>query len=522
MPAISAPVAEIIPLAANIEPTEIGVAASLQKQISDSRPEYLVSSAKVDPLAPPQADFALPAVEMSTTTPASAQTEPSPQLAQMPLPSAAPARPMMPTGANAAPARMAELPPAHKQNVPASAESLLDPARTVKDAAAPTGSALNPTPQFSSAAHADPAALNLRLPSEVQAPINQYVQRAPQQRKPMLERLGGSDETERAVALALQWLSGHQSPDGHWDGRRFDARCGACGGQTDIEANAALTGLALLCFMGADHTHVKDGQYRENVARGVEWLLKRQKPDGDLRGDETMYSHGIATIALSEAYGMTGDAKLAEPVRRAVQFIANGRNTQTGGWRYDPGDPGDTSVTGWQVMAAKSAQMAGIDVPAELFDSARQWLERVSRRSRAGLYAYQPGRRLTPAMTAEGMFTQQLLGLKRDEPRMQASAEFLAENLPNWDARPNTYYWYYATLALFQHQGATWQRWNEALKAQLIAHQVTEGRVAGSWQPVGDWAQQGGRIYQTALCTLMLEVYYRYLPLYTLEPAEER
>ena len=60
-----------------------------------------------------------------------------------------------------------------------------------------------------------------------------------------------------------------------------------------------------------------------------------------------------------------------------------------------------------------------------------------------------------------------------------------------------------------------WQQWNEQLTRVLLAHQEKDGRAAGSWPPQGEWTRTGGRIYQTALCTLMLEVYYRYLPLYS-------
>ena len=81
--------------------------------------------------------------------------------------------------------------------------------------------------------------------------------------------------------------------------------------------------------------------------------------------------------------------------------------------------------------------------------------------------------------------------------------------------KPNTDYRYYATLALFHHPGPVWPQWNEQLTQQLLAHQQHDGRSAGSWPPQGEWTRTGGRIYQTALCTLMLEVYYRYLPLYS-------
>jgi hypothetical protein len=360
-------------------------------------------------------------------------------------------------------------------------------------------------------------ALSLDLLTEELAPTTPYAQRRVSDRLSVVERFGGSNDTEQAVADALAWLARHQSADGHWDGNDFDDQCGQCGGETEVTVDHALTGLALLCFLGAGHTHVTDSPYRENVERGLRWLRNRQNPDGDLRGDETMYTQGIATIALSEAYGMTGDTDLAEPVRLAVRFIDRARNQQVGGWRYDPGQAGDTSVLGWQVMALKSAAVNGIAVPAASFDAARKWLDLVSTPAQPELYAYQPQRQYTPAMTAEGMFTQQLLGRRPEDARMRASAEHLLQFLPDWQAQPNTYYWYYATLALFQHQGAAWPVWNKALTAQLLTHQRKDGAAAGSWDPVGEWANIGGRIYQTALCTLMLEVYYRYLPLYSLE-----
>jgi hypothetical protein len=90
----------------------------------------------------------------------------------------------------------------------------------------------------------------------------------------------------------------------------------------------------------------------------------------------------------------------------------------------------------------------------------------------------------------------------------------LLANLPTWDRIQSTYYWYYATLAMYQHGGKEWDTWNEAIKTQLLANQHTRGELAGSWDPDDVWAGVGGRVYQTAICTLSLEVYYRYLPLY--------
>lgn len=358
-------------------------------------------------------------------------------------------------------------------------------------------------------------ALELGLPDEMAPPENPYPQRAAVDRLEHVKRLGGSEQTEQAVELALQWLARHQSSDGRWDADEFDSSCGGCGGHTQIAADHALTGLGLLCFLGAGHTHTQSGPYQDNVQRALNWLVARQKPDGDLRGGkETMYTHGIATIAIAESYAMSGDVSLSDPVHRAVRFVYRARNPEAGGWRYDPGQAGDTSVLGWQVMALKSAARAGVSVPDNAFVHARDWLDRVSRKENPGLYSYQPTDAPTPSMTAEALFAQQLLGLSPSEPRMIQSVEYLLDHLPDWDREAPTYYWYYASLALFQHQGDAWRTWNNVLSGQLIGHQRRDGKAAGSWDPSDEWSRLGGRVYQTALCTLMLEVYYRYLPMY--------
>jgi hypothetical protein len=356
------------------------------------------------------------------------------------------------------------------------------------------------------------------LPDEL-IPERPHMQRFADDRLERIKEVGGSEETEEAVALALKWLAAHQSAEGHWSAKSFDANCNKCGGQTDIQADNALTGLSLLCFLGAGHTHTKPGPYQDHVRRAIDWLVAQQKTDGDLRGQETMYSHGIASIAMSESFAMTGDSRLAGHVARAAEFTYDARSRADGGWRYDPGQAGDTSVLGWQVMALKSAQMAGVPVPEDAFAVAKEWLEKVSTRRAPGLYSYQPGMEPTASMTAEGMFTQLLLGLDPAQARQQMSVDFVLQNLPEWDDDPNTYFWYYASLALFQHQGPAWQIWNQALKRELVENQRRDGRTAGSWNPVGEWAEVGGRVYQTAICTLMLEVYYRYLPLYNTDQA---
>jgi hypothetical protein len=136
----------------------------------------------------------------------------------------------------------------------------------------------------------------------------------------------------------------------------------------------------------------------------------------------------------------------------------------------------------------------------------------------AGLAAYRRGEPPSRTMTAEALVCRQFLGIARHADELEA-AEFLLEELPS-PAAADHYYWYYATLGLFQVQGPAWQEWNAALATTLVqtqrggANTGGGGDLAGSWDPDQRWGQHGGRVFSTALCALCLEVYYRYLPMY--------
>src|SRR5690606_20991789 len=190
--------------------------------------------------------------------------------------------------------------------------------------------------------------------------------------------------------------------------------------------------------------------------------------DGDLRDGSTMYNHGIATIALCEAYGMTGDPRLRDPAQRAVRFVERAQDQRRGGWRYEPQQSGDTSVLGWQVMALVSAKRAELEVSDGVLEAASTWLDSASRRSSPGLYAYQPRMAPTVSMTAEGMFSRQLLGEDPQSARMIESAAYITRDMPRWHGDQTTYAWYYATMALYQHGGDKWNDWNEQLSRTLV------------------------------------------------------
>ena len=339
-------------------------------------------------------------------------------------------------------------------------------------------------------------------------------------RKQYIELFGGTEETEKAVNRGLVWLAQHQNPDGSWSLHQFHANCKGkhttCTAHGSEVSNSAATGLALLPFLAAGNTHV-DGEYSKEVAAGLKWLLDQQKPDGGLLGPgdrQKMYSHGIAAIALCEAFGMTQAAEFREPAQRALKYIVDAQHKKTGGWRYNPGEAGDTSVVGWQMMALKSGEMAGLEVPVTTHEGIRKWLRSVEgNKPVGGLFGY-TNRNVSPAMSAEGLLCLQFLGTGRNDPSMRAGADYLLTQLPDVKQGRTSYYWYYGTQVMYHMQGSYWQEWNTALRDMVVETQIKDGPMAGTWNPVDGWEKRGGRVYATSMKLLLLEIYYRHLPLY--------
>jgi hypothetical protein len=278
-----------------------------------------------------------------------------------------------------------------------------------------------------------------------------------------------------------------------------------------------VTGLALLAFLGAGNTH-HEGPYSETVARGISFLVERQRADGSLAGDAeffaSLYCHGMAAIAVAECCAMTGDASLRPALEKAVRYTLSMQSPATGGWRYAAGDKGDTSQLGWQVMLLASARQAGVTglEPAEA--GARVFLQSVSSGRAGGLACYRPGERPSVAMTAEALACRLFLGMTADHPCVAEAVELLARSRPETRS-PNAYAWYYATLASFHAGGPQWEAWNKQLQAALLPLQRRESSgLDGSWDPDPVWGGHGGRVYATAMAAMTLEVYYRYLPMH--------
>jgi len=342
----------------------------------------------------------------------------------------------------------------------------------------------------------------------------------------LLGAAGGSDATEYAVALALEWLKKQQSQkDGLWSLKGpYDD-----GGSQENEL--AATAMALLAFQGAGNT-LTEGPHRAVVARAWGSLLKQQQEDGSFDVGQVpmqhaLYSHAQVTMALCELYGMSRDPKLAEPAARAVAYCvaAQGPN---GGWRYEPGKPGDLSVTGWYMMALKTAEMAGMAVPAATFEGVSGFLDTVAK-DKGVRYGYRRDSPLkaagpvTAAVTAEGLLCRQYLGWPQNDSRLLEGFELLmTEKIFDFHGdSKDVYAWYYITQVAHHLEGASWRRWNERLREVLPREQVVKGRQRGSWDPSLDkWGHIGGRLFVTSFCVYMLETYYRHLPLYSAQQAE--
>ena len=355
--------------------------------------------------------------------------------------------------------------------------------------------------------------------------IMSFAARDPRVRAEIVQREGGTTITEAAVARGLRWLVSVQNNDGSWslkDYRKHD--------RLQNSGDVMGTSLALLPLLGAGQTQ-EYGVYKKNVAAGLAWLIDNQNSNGDLRagysGQAGMYAHGQATIVLCEALALTGDQQLRDPAQRAIKFIEQAQH-RDGGWRYRPGDVGDTSVFGWQMMALQSSRASEINLevdPATL-QLADYFLEQVAAPARfdnrkqtrlpdGAAYCYQPGRPATPAMTAEAILCRMYLGWKKQDPRLSAAIQWLiADHLPG-DENKNLYYWYYGTQVMHHYGGEPWKIWNSRMRELLISSQQTGGAFPGSWDP-GDyeWGSRGGRIYTTSLAVCTLEVYYRHLPIF--------
>jgi hypothetical protein len=370
---------------------------------------------------------------------------------------------------------------------------------------------------------------------------NQFAGRSAGTKERMLNEQGGNNVSEAKVAQGLEWLALHQNQDGRWSlhefhhhareqprpgGKVFPCNCEPGGAHRN---DIAATAFGLLPFLGAGITH-KSGKhtqkdYTKTVEGAINWLISKQGQDGSYSGD--MYAHGIAAIAMCEAYGLTSDPRVRLSAQRALNFIASAQDSTGGGWRYVPKQAGDISVTGWQLMAIKSGQMAGLSVSKNTLKLAERFLDSVESPKKPGHFGYTSSDEITPTRTSVGLLCRQYSGVGPKNPALQNGVKMLHDHPPG--KTDNIYYLYYATQVMHHMQGEDWRYWNEGRDAdgkrvhvgirEYLINMQDKGTDPRHPHQIGSWGgrfqgAQGGRIMATSLSLLCLEVYYRHLPLY--------
>ncbi|HBJ36252.1 MAG TPA: hypothetical protein DDZ51_16175 [Planctomycetaceae bacterium] len=355
--------------------------------------------------------------------------------------------------------------------------------------------------------------MTLRLPSGGMSP------RTPKARAELGAMYGATPESEQAVEMALAWLAEHQQRDGSWS---FDLTIDPCRGRCSHSRVAgdnatpatAATGLSLLAFLGAGYTH-REGKYAEVVRRGVYYLRDAARPSThglDLQAG-SMYGHGIATLALTEIlaidhYNNQVDADIKELVEGAILFTLVAQHPQ-GGWRYVPGSPGDMTISGWQILSLVSARYSGIALRTTTLSNAKDFVNSLSQE---GSYEFgYVSKRAEPTTTAIGLCLLMYLG---ESPFPTPFSRALSQMAARGPKKIDVYHDYYATMALHNARHPDWERWHKPLRDHLIRTQATTGHEKGSWHFKDRHGDVGGRLYTTAMAAMILEVYYRHIPLY--------
>jgi len=391
---------------------------------------------------------------------------------------------------------------------------------------------------------AAPEAKTLRRAATVVLPAEARVREIalPFQNRMARKRL--PHDADDVVEKGLNFLQQAQLDDGRWQLGSYPGA--ASEPAPKLSSDTAATGLALLSFLGAGHDHF-DGVYADTVRRGLEFLMSVQKADGDLyipadplsNSCAWMYSHGIATMALCEAVGMTGDDRIRPAAARACAFISASRHPTRMGWRYMPRSDADLSVSGWMLIALRSGQLASVPVDQQTLSGVRKLLNAAaipasSGRSQHARFHYneakpeqRPSEISLACMNALGTLMRLHTGWSPRDEAVQENSRALAAILPAYavsgQITRDCYLWYYASQVLVHTGGDPWDRWYAALVDVLRDRQEQDGPLAGSWPPMGPvpdrWGRYGGRIYVTTLQLLTLEVPYRHLPTYTFSDA---
>lgn len=294
-------------------------------------------------------------------------------------------------------------------------------------------------------------------------------------------------QVEMMYVKGLKYLQNAQKSDGSYEG--------------SYGTEPGIVGFCLMSVL-AHGDDPNTGPYATMVRRCVNYILSKQNTSSGYIGD-SMYTHGFATLALAEAYGMVKDDRIGPALQKAVFLTLTAqKNNKTGGWRYSPeATDADSTVTGCQIVSLYAARNAGIPIPDEALERGLKYM--ASCRDKQGGYGYisPSGPRVT--LTAIGSLTLSLARLK-DDPSFNHSLTFLKKNLNYRDSNYPYYFEYYMSQALFHADQNIWKEWNYKNMRYLGASQA----------PNGSWLSDHSAAYSTSAALLSLALNYRFLPIY--------
>ncbi len=310
-------------------------------------------------------------------------------------------------------------------------------------------------------------------------------------------------KASQAIDKGLKHLLDTQRADGSW----------ASG--EDGERAVAITSLALMAFMSRAE-FPGSGPNGEALDRAKEWLLKKAKESPDGYMGSTMYEHGLATLAITEMWGMTRDRNEDDVIQKAMEAAVNvilRSQNKGGGWRYQPSADGgqDTSVTVMVFVALASARQAGVVVPNETIAKVVTYFESASSQKTGG-FNYVPtgvAKNDSIACTGGGAYAAQLAGARGSEMVLSA-LRFLKERSPGIiDNNFGEYYYghYYAIHAMVQAGDKEYAEWYPLIRDALIRRQGPEGSWSG--KPTGKTAS-----YETPMAIIILATPHMYIPIY--------
>ena len=317
---------------------------------------------------------------------------------------------------------------------------------------------------------------------------------------------GLTAKASAAIDKGLKHLLQVQKDDGSWSADQNGSRA------------MAVTSLSLMAFMSRAE-FPGAGPNGDALNRAKDWLLKQAKdaPDGYL--GTSMYEHGLATLALTELWGMTRDKEEDDDIQKAIEaavevILRSQKNG--GGWRYQPSADGgqDTSVTVMVFIGLASARQAGIAVPNETIVKVLKYFES-AKSPKTGAFNYVPSgwsNHDSIACTGGGAYAAQLAGARGSEMVLSA-LRFLTERSPGiMTGNFGHYYYghYYAIHAMVQAGDEYYAEWYPQIRDALIKKQVADGSWGGSRTKSGE----RGASYETPMAIIILATPHRYIPIY--------